>query len=187
MKPITIVLTPSYSDWEVAPLAGAGRAFYGADIRLVSPDGGSLESAGGLKVTGLGVFRAPAEGVVVICGGPAFESDNPPDLSAQLQQARNTGCIIAGICGGTIALARTGLLDTVEHTSNGPGYLDKFVPDYAGADKYIDQPIALRSDRIITAPAPAPASFAAEVLSAAGLDRAKANQLRDMLAAEHKA
>ncbi|NGP16791.1 hypothetical protein [Devosia aurantiaca] len=27
MKPITIILTEFYSDWEIAPLAGAGRAF----------------------------------------------------------------------------------------------------------------------------------------------------------------
>jgi len=185
LKPINIVLTEGYSDWEIAPLGGAGRAFYGADIRFTSPNGGTLTSAAGLVVSDTGRFEAPSEGVVVVCGSPAFESSGPPDLSAALVRAKKAGCIIAGICGGTIALARAGLLDSVNHTSNAPGYLEKHASAYAGARKYVDQPKALRDDNIITAPAPAPASFAAAVLTAAGLDRDSADELQNMLAAEH--
>ena len=29
MLPITVILTDGYSDWEIAPLTGAGRAFFG--------------------------------------------------------------------------------------------------------------------------------------------------------------
>jgi putative intracellular protease/amidase len=184
MKPITIILTEGYSDWEIAPLAGAGRAFYGADIRFVSPDGGPLTSVAGLSIKETKRFVAPGEGVVVVCGGPAFEKD-PPDLTAQLKRAWEAGCVIAAICGGTIALARAGLLDDVKHTSNGPGYLQQYAASYAGSDAYVDQPKALRMGNIITAPAPAPASFAAEVLAAAGLDEKDAEQLRNMLAMEH--
>ncbi|MDZ4690301.1 DJ-1/PfpI family protein [Terricaulis sp.] len=185
MRPITIVLTEGYSDWEIAPLAGAGRAFYGADIRFASPKGGALTSAAGLVVADTARFEAPSEGVVVVCGGPVFESNAAPDLSASLRQAKAAGCVIAGICGGTIALARAGLLDNVDHTSNASGYLEQHAAAYAGAPNYVDQPKALRADDIVTAPAPAPASFAALVLAAAGLDTRKADALRVMLAAEH--
>jgi putative intracellular protease/amidase len=185
MQPITIILTDHYSDWEIAPLSGAGRAFYEADIRLVSPDGGVLTSVAGLSVTDLAAFTPPDEGVVVVCGGPAFETGSPPDLSARLKRARENGCIIAGICGGTIALARAGLLDDVAHTSNHPGYLEDNAPAYAGRKHYVDQPAALRSGFIITAPAPAPVSFAAEILTAAGLEPDKVHQFRTLLAAEH--
>jgi putative intracellular protease/amidase len=184
MKPITIILTEGYSDWEIAPLAGVGRAFYGADIRFVSPDGGSVTSIAGLVVSDLERFDAPEEGVVVICGGPAFEQ-GAPDISARLKKAREAGCVIAGICGGTIALARAGMLDNAKHTSNGPGYLQQHAEGYAGADLYVDQPRALRAGDLITAPAPAPASFAAEVLTAVGLDPQKAQELREMLGKEH--
>ena len=184
MQPITIVLTEGYSDWEIAPLAGVGKAFYGADIRFVSPEGGSVTSIAGLSVSGLEKFDAPEEGVVVICGGPAFEQGNP-ELSTRLKKAREAGCVIAGICGGTIALARAGMLDGVEHTSNGPGYLQQHAEEYAGAGSYVDQPRAIRAGDIITAPAPAPASFAAEVLAAAGLDPAKAREIPEMLGKEH--
>jgi putative intracellular protease/amidase len=122
---------------------------------------------------------------VVVCGSPAFEAESQVDISAQLHQARKAGCIIAGICGATIALACAGMLDDVKHTSNGPGYLDEHVPDYSGVEKYVDQPNAVRDGDIITAPAPAPASFAAEVLAAAGLDPEKAHELKSMLGAEH--
>ena len=185
MEPITIILTEGYSDWEIAPLSGVGAAFYGADIRFVSPDGASLKSAAGLSVSDLKKFEAPNKGVVVVCGSPAFESSSAPDISTRLLEARKSGCVIAGICGGTIALARAGMLNNVKHTSNGSGYLGKYVADYAGSDNYVDQPTAIRAGDIITAPAPAPASFAAEVLTAAGLDPQKANELRNMLAAEH--
>ncbi|QQR35147.1 DJ-1/PfpI family protein [Devosia oryziradicis] len=187
MKPITIVIAEGYSDWEIAPLAGVGRAFYGADIRFASPHGGSVTSVAGLTMADTDRFEPPNDGVVVVCGGPAFEGDNPPDLSERLRQAKAAGCVIAGICGGTVALARAGLLDQVRHTSNGPGYLDQFASAYKGAGHYVDQPMALRDGYIITAAAPMPASFAMEVLAAAGLDRAKAGEIPAMLSGEHQA
>lgn len=187
MKPIIIVIAEGYSDWEIAPLAGVGRAFYGADIRFVSPEGGRVTSVAGLTMADTERFEAPDDGVVVVCGGPAYEGDAPPDLSQRLQQAKAAGCVIAGICGGTVALARAELLDDVRHTSNGPGYLDQFASAYKGTNYYVDQPKALRDGDIITAAAPMPASFAAEVLVAAGLDRAKAGEIPAMLAREHQA
>lgn len=185
MKPITIVLTPGYSDWEIAPLAGVGRAFYGADIRFTSPDGGPLQSTAGLPIATTARFEAPSEGVVVVCGGPIWESASPPDIADRLRQAAANGCTLAAICGGTVALARAGVLDSVAHTSNAPDYLDKLVPGYGGAARYRDQPNAVADGNVITAAAPAPASFAAEVLVAAGLDREAARQIPAMLAREH--
>ncbi len=187
MQPITIIIADAYSDWEIAPLAGVGRAFYGADIRFASPEGGPVTSVAGLAIADTDKFEAPSAGVVVVCGGPAFESDNPPDISGRLRQARANGCIIAGICGGTIALARAGLLNDARHTSNGPGYLDQFVDAYAGAPNYVEQPMALRDGDIITAAAPMPASFAKEVLMAAGLEEEKAAQIPALLGMEHAA
>lgn len=185
MQPITILLTEGYSDWEIAPLAGAGRAFFGADIRYASPGGGPLASAAGLAVARTERFTAPDKGVVVICGGPAWESTEAPDIGDELRQAIASGCVVAGICGGTVALAKAGLLDDVAHTSNAPDYLAPLVPGYAGAAHYVDQPAACRDGHVITAPAPAPASFAAEVLMAAGLEPEAARQLPAMLAREH--
>ncbi len=143
-----------------------------------------MTSVGGITTQDLERFEAPDEGVVVVCGGSAFESDNPPDLADRLRRARDNGCVIAGICGGTLALARAGLLDEARHTSNGPGYLDA-AEEYRGVAHYVDQPQALRDGAIITAPAPAPGSFAVEVLTAAGVPSEAAGGVMDMLAKEH--
>lgn len=185
MQPITIIVADGYSDWEIAPLAGVGRAFYDADIRFASPEGGPITSVAGLTVTDTDKFDAAGDGVVVVCGGGAFEGDAAPDLSDRLRDAHSRGRIVAGICGGTIALAQAGLLDDVNHTSNGPDYLGKFATSYNGAANYVDQPTALRDGAIITAAAPMPASFAMEVLAAAGLDAEKAAEIPAMLGREH--
>jgi putative intracellular protease/amidase len=184
MQPIHIVLSDSFSDWEIAPLTGVGRSFYGADIRFSAANPGSLKSAGGMTVCKLPMFSEAIDAVVVVCGGPAFEGESPPDLSHALRGAFQNGCIIAGICGGTLALARAGLLDSVRHTSNAANYIGSHVPNYQGAAFYVDQPRALRDGRIITAPAPAPATFASEVLRSAGLG-SKADEIIDMLSREH--
>jgi len=184
MLAITIVLTEGYSDWEIGVLAGTGRAYYGAEIGFVSADGGPVTAVSGLKTEALERFSAPTDGVVVVCGGPAFESDAPPEIEERLKQAHENGCVVAGICGATLALARAGMLDDVAHTSNGRDYLQT-VKSYRGAAYYRDQPQAVRDGRIITAPAPAPASFAAEVLTAAGLEAEAAGVIMAMLSQEH--
>lgn len=185
MKPITIVLTENYSDWEIGTLAGVGRGFYGADIRFASPNGGPVLSIAGLHIAKTEAFSAPQSGVVVVCGSPIFESCTS-GIEAELRNARSAGCAIAGICGGTIALARASLLDDIEHTSNGTGYLQRNAPEYRGEDVYVDRPGAVSSKDVITAPATAPASFAAAVLVAAGLQPELATELQNMLSREHR-
>jgi len=187
VKPIFIVLSEGYSDWEIGPLAGLGRAFYGADISFLSLDGGPLVSAGGLKIAETGPLLAPDDCVLVVCGSPFLEQGEQPALTAVLRLARDKGCPIAGICGGTLALAHTGLLDRAKHTSNAPGYIAENVPGYRGASNYVDTPRAVADKGLVTAPATAPASFAVAVLNAAGLASDTAAQIEVLLAREHGA
>ncbi len=54
-------------------------------------------------------------------------------------------------CGATDGLVHNaGLLNTRQHTSNGPGFLEMFAPGYKGQDFYIDKP-SLADDNLITA------------------------------------
>ena len=59
-----------------------------------------------------------------------------------------------------------GLLDTVSHTSNGVGYLDK--TNYGGKLHYRDTPQAVSERGIVTAPGTSPVSFMAAVMKALG-------------------
>lgn len=186
MKPVIVLLTEGFADWETGLLAFAAMED-GLEIRLTSPDGGDVTSIGGMRVTGLAPFRPGGDEVVVICGGTIWDRPEAPDLAEALAAAKARGATLAAICGGVAALARAGLLDGVAHTSNGRAWLDHVAPGYAGAALHRDQPQAVADGGVITAAGSAPASFAAEVLAAAGMAPNKVAQYRAILAAEHRA
>jgi putative intracellular protease/amidase len=71
------------------------------------------------------------------------------------------GVPVAAICGGTLGLARAGLLDTRRHTSNAPQFLAS--TGYAGASHYVTEPV-VEDDGVITAPATASLEFARHLL-----------------------
>jgi putative intracellular protease/amidase len=104
---------------------------------------------------------------LVLCGGAAWRSAEAPQIGALVQAAHQAGRVVAGICDGTFALAKTGLLDGVAHTSNGAGYLDE--TGYAGAAHYRDSAGAVRDRGVVTAGGTAPVAFMLEVMAAIGL------------------
>ena len=67
---------------------------------------------------------------------------------------------VAAICGATLGLARSGLLDERDHTSNAADFL--LSSGYAGGARYRDAPVVEDRD-VITAPATRPVDFAAAV------------------------
>jgi putative intracellular protease/amidase len=69
---------------------------------------------------------------------------------------------VTAICAATLALAHAGLLDHRAHTSNGRGFIEKYVRRYRGQGMYrVAQAV---SDRlVITANGLAPIAFAVEI------------------------
>ena len=189
MSRIAIILTPGFADWEYAYVAGTGGPFYGMEIAFFTPSPGDVISQGGLtarithSVSEIGEWKP---NVLVVIGGLGWDGSEPPDVSEALIGQRGRGGTVAGICGGTLALARSGLLDGVRHTSNGLGFLVDNAPNYTGADRYVESPTAIADDGIITAPGTAATGFAAAVFEAAGMERETANGFRAMVAAEHR-
>ena len=181
MPKIAVILTPGFADWEYAYIAGTGGPFYGMDIGFFAPDPGEIVSQGGLMAN---VSRSIDEimdwrpDVVAVIGGTGWSQHGAPDVSDILTVQHERGGAVAGICGGTLALARAGLLDDVRHTSNGASYLTDNAPNYGGASHYEARSTAVADDHIITAPGTAATSFAAAVFEAAGLDEETVRQFR---------
>lgn len=169
MTTIVTVLTEGFADWETTLLNAVAHAFYKLDVLYATPDGKPVKSSGGMRVMAdLSIDQIDLEAVdaVVFCGGSAWQSPGAPDIAKLAKAAAKKGRVVAGICDGTMALARTGLLDDIAHTSNGAGYLD--VTDYKGKSYYRDVPHAVADGRIITAPGTAPVSFMEAVMKALG-------------------
>lgn len=188
MPKIALVLTQGFADWEYAYIAGTGGPFYGMDIAFFAPAAGEVTSQGGLTAK---VSRATDEiagwapDVIAVIGGMAWDRDDAPDLSEVLITHHRQGGAVAGICGGTLALARAGLLNGVRHTSNDLAFLADHAPGYGGHDLYEASQKAVVDDRIVTAPGTAATGFTAAVFEAAGMDVDTADRFRAMTAAEH--
>ncbi|WP_020591259.1 DJ-1/PfpI family protein [Kiloniella laminariae] len=188
MAKIAVLLTPGFADWEYALIAGTGGPFYGLDVRFFAPVTGDVQSQGGLTALvsqDLDALAAWQPAAVVVVGGMIWETDQAPDISDLLKAQHARGAAVAGICGGTLALARAGLLNDLRHTSNDPDFLTRNAATYAGSAHYVSSPCAVSADRVITAPGTAPASFTAEVFAAVGFAQEAVAQFKAMMAAEH--
>jgi putative intracellular protease/amidase len=170
MTTIVIILTEGFADWETTLLGAVAHGFYRAEVNYASPGGTPVTSSGGMNVspgTALEDVDVSALDALVVCGGTIWQTPQAPDLTRILNAARAAGKVVAAICDGTVAAARTGILDDVTHTSNGAGYLDQ--TGYGGRSHYQDVQHAVSDRGVITASATAPVSFMAKVMRAVGL------------------
>ena len=187
MTTMVTILTEGFADWETALLNAAAHSYLAVETRFATPGGLPVRSAGGMQVTpdlAIEAIEPDQLDALIVCGGTAWASATPPDITPQLVAAHQAGKTVAGICDGTVALARAGLLDTVRHTSNTPENLPP--TGYAGAAHYLDQPDAVRDGQIITAPGTAPVSFMGQVLESLGLRTPDVNYYIGLYAAEHR-
>lgn len=187
MTTFVTILTDNYADWETALLNAAAKGYYGVETQFATPGGKPVTSAGGLRVTpdmAIEDVDLKAVDVLLVNGGTAWAAPGAPDISRLALEAVASGKIVGGICDGTLALARTGVLDNVRHTSNSPGNLPP--SGYKGQTLYQDVPHAVTDGRIVTAPGTAPISFMAAILDLLGLKDANLDFYLGMYAAEHK-
>lgn len=188
MTTFVTILTDGYADWETALLNATAKGYYGIETHFATPAGKPVTSAGGLKVMpdmAIEDIDLEAVDVLLVNGGTAWAAPGAPDISKLARDAVAAGKIVGGICDGTLALARTGVLDNVRHTSNSPENLPP--SGYKGESLYQDVPHAVTDGRIVTAPGTAPVSFMAAILDQLGLKDANLDFYLGLHAAEHKA
>lgn len=189
-RKVALILTPGFADWEYAFIAGVGGPFYGLDVAFFAPQPGTLCSQGGLTAVvekGVDEVADWHPSAIVVVGGTVWETAHAPDISVLLKEQLERGVTVAGICGGTLALARAGLLNDRAHTSNDADFLTRNAANYAGQSHFVASASAVVDSHVITAPGTAPVSFSARVFGALGVDEDTVRQFKAMMAAEHAA
>lgn len=112
--------------------------------------------------------------LLILPGGDTWMSEANSKIINIVSEILNSKVIIAAICGATVALAKNGLLNHRNHTSNDMGFLKMVCPEYTGSDYYLNKP-AVIDDNLITASGLAPLEFAYEILKK--IDMMKENTL----------
>ena len=130
---------------------------------------------GGLRVVpdaALTDFEPASADILILPGGDSWMASERPEISVAVRAMAEAGRPVAAICAATLALAHAGLLDDRLHTSNGAGFIEKYVPGYSGTGYY--RTAAAISDRaVITASGVAPIAFAAEIFRLMTPERAQ--------------
>jgi putative intracellular protease/amidase len=165
-RAVHVLVFEGFADWEPAHALAELRRSGQRSVVAVGFDSAPVTSMGGLRVVPdrqLREVRPSDVEIFIIPGGDLWESRYPEaELNAVLTDLVATNTPVAAICGGTLAVARAGLLDDRRHTSNMPGYIAEYVPRYAGVALY--QAVPAVTDRgLITASGLAPIEFAREI------------------------
>ncbi len=160
MRIVYVYVLDTLADWETGYITAelnSGRFFRkGApevSVRTVSCSKGPIKTMGGFSV----VPDCRIEDMIVDGGNvlilPGADTWNKLEHGAVIEKAGEfllCGATVCAICGATVALAKAGVLDTRPHTSNGPGFLEMYVPEYHGKDFYVDSP-SVADGNLITA------------------------------------
>ncbi|EOH91136.1 type 1 glutamine amidotransferase family protein [Enterococcus pallens] len=160
MTTIYVYILDTFADWELGQVTAelnSGR-FFKKDAQSVSVKtvGGSKEpikSMGGMTIVPDCLIDDIIVGEDSVLLLPGADTWSEPKHGAIIEKASvllSLGAAVGAICGATVALANAGLLDNRPHTSNGPGFLEMFVPNYKGQEFYVDQP-STADDNLITA------------------------------------
>lgn len=169
--PTTIALyaTDTMADWEyaylTAEIAGAGHA---AELVIVGDGLDPVRSMGGMTVTPdaeIGAVLGLHPDALVLPGADTYADGHEAAANA-VRECLIRSVPVAAICGATYLLARLGLLDDRDHTSNAPEFLA--ASGYQGGERYRRADVV--TDALVTtASGLRPVPFTAEVMRVSGL------------------
>jgi putative intracellular protease/amidase len=179
-SPVHLFVFDTMADWEAAfAIAGINNPQFQLvpgryRVTTVGVSRETVTTIGGLRVLPevvLGEVSPSASTMLILPGGQSWESGSNTEAIDKARDFVAAGVPVAAICAATLALARAGLLDDREHTSNAPEYLT--ASGYRGAGLYRHVP-ATTDRNVITAAGIAPVDFAYEVFKMLCLYSAKA-------------
>jgi putative intracellular protease/amidase len=178
MFTIYVYVLDTLADWELGYVIAelnSGRFFKkGAQrvsLKTVSYSKEPINTMGGMTI----VPNCLIDDIVVsetsVLLLPGADTWNDPKHGAIIEKASeflSSGAAVCAICGATVALANFGLLDKRPHTSNGPGFLEMFSPDYKGQSFYIDKP-SVADNNLITASCTGALLWAKQIIERLGV------------------
>ena len=166
---VFLAVYDTLADWEpghaVAHLARAGYT-----IRAVGPSREPVTTMAGIRIVpdlALDEVAAGDAALLVLPGADLWDAgDELAPYSRLAREFLDAGVPVAAICGATAGLAREGLLDDRDHTSNVSFYLD--ATGYGGAGRYVEAD-AVTDGILVTAGGTEPVAFAREILGLLGV------------------
>ena len=171
---VHVLVFDGFADWEPSYALAELRRSGNYEVVTVGFTGDEVTSMGGLRVRpdrALADVRTDEVRLLIIPGGDLWErEDGYPraEVEALVATLLATGRPVAAICGGTVAMARAGLLDDRRHTSNMASYLRQHVPSYRGEEFY-DTSLAVRDRGVITASGLGAVDFGREIFAELGV------------------
>ena len=159
------------ADWEIANITAelnSGRFLKNGNVPIqkVSKNRNPVTSMGGMSISAdlkLSEVEFSEGDLLILPGADIWMEEEHRSVIEMVESLFDRGVIVAAICGATVALANTGILNSRKHTSNGTGFLEMVSSNYKGSDYYIDSP-AVCDENLITASGTAPLEFTYEVL-----------------------
>lgn len=172
-KKVYMYVFDTMSDWEVGYLTAelnTGRYFKKGlkplKVTTVGIDKNPIITMGGLKVLPeitIDECNVEVNDLLILPGGDTWTSQVHESVLEKTKEALTQGSVVAAICGATLGLAKKGLLDSINHTSNDLEFLKMVIPNYTG-EKYYKMESAVNDENLITASGTAPLEFTIQVL-----------------------
>ncbi|MDQ0194201.1 type 1 glutamine amidotransferase family protein [Paenibacillus wynnii] len=170
------------SDWEIGYLTAelnSGRYYKKglapSKIVTVGIEKTPVTTMGGLKILPdikLDECSIESTDTLILPGGDTWTETIHQAILKIVEKCLKEGVLVAAICGATMGLAQTGLLNSRWHTSNDLEYLKMICPTYTG-EKYYKMESAVTDGKLITASGIAPLEFSVHVLKALGVFSSK--------------
>ena len=178
---IYVYILDTLADWEIGYVTAElhSRRFFKKDapevsLKTVSDSKAPVHTMGGLTVAPDCLVEeiAVSDASVLLLPGSNTWNDRQHDaIIGKARELLAVGGTVCAICGATASLAGAGLLDNRPHTSNGPGFLEMFVPNYTGQKFYVDQP-SVADGNLITAGSAGGLPWARQIIERLGVFRA---------------
>ena len=178
MTHVYVYVLDTLADWELGYAMAelnSGRYFRKDEPRLslktVSDTREPIHTMGGMTVVPdcvIGDMTIGETSMLLLPGADTWSDPRHHAIVAKASELLSIGGTVCAICGATVALANAGLLNERPHTSNGPGFLELFSPDYRGQNHYVDQP-SVADGNLITASSTGALLWAKQILERTGV------------------